>query len=79
MEHTGPIMWEVADAWTVTPEQCVTLEAWIAARRTPQQVVLRSPIVWLAASGMPNRRITAEFENRHPAVPDSCPKSEAER
>jgi transposase len=61
-------MWEVADALTVTPEQRRTLEAWIAARSAPQQVVLRSHIVLLAASGVPNRRIAAELATSRPTV-----------
>src|SRR5487761_943401 len=44
-------------AVVLTNEERNTLEAWIAARNTPQKVAFRSRIVLLAAEKMSNRAI----------------------
>ena len=61
-------MWGVPVALALTAEQRRTLEAWMAARNTPQKVVFRSRIVLLAASGQPNRRIAHELKTSRPTV-----------
>lgn len=61
-------MWSVPEALSVTDEQRRTLEAWIAARNTPQKVVFRSRIVLLAAEGKANRRIAQELGTSRPSV-----------
>ena len=61
-------MWGVPEALALSVEQRRTLEAWLAARNTPQKVVLRSRIVLLAASGQPNRRIAHELKTSRPTV-----------
>ncbi len=61
-------MWSVPDALWVTTEQRRTLEAWIAARSTPQKVVFRSRIVLMAGEGKANRRIAQELGTSRPSV-----------
>jgi transposase len=61
-------MWSVPGPLAVSAEQKRTLEAWIAARKTPQKVVFRSRIVLLAASGEPNRRIARQLKTSRPTV-----------
>jgi transposase len=61
-------MWDVPQALAISPEQQRTLEAWIAARNTPQKVVFRSRIVLLAAAGKANRRIAEELDTSRPTV-----------
>jgi transposase len=61
-------MWDVPQALAISPEQQRTLEAWIAARNTPQKVVFRSRIVLMAAEGKANRRIAQELQTSRPTV-----------
>ena len=61
-------MWTVPDALPVTVEQRRTLEAWVAARNTPQKVVFRSRIVLMAADGKANRRIAHDLGTSRPSV-----------
>jgi transposase len=61
-------MWDVPQALAISPEQQRTLEAWIAARNTPQKVVFRSRIVLMAAAGKANRRIAEELDTSRPTV-----------
>ena len=50
-------MWNTAPGLVLSDEERRTLEAWIAARNTPQKVVFRSRIVLLAAENTSNRAI----------------------
>ena len=50
-------MWKAASALVLSDEERRTLEAWVAARNTPQKVVFRSRIVLLAAENTSNRAI----------------------
>jgi transposase len=61
-------MWDVPQALAISPEQQRTLEAWIAARNTPQKVVFRSRIVLMASEGKANRRIAQELQTSRPTV-----------
>jgi transposase len=61
-------MWSVPDALVVTDEQRRTLETWVAARNTPQKVVLRARIVLMAAEGKANRRIARDLRTSRPSV-----------
>ena len=61
-------MWDMADRLAMTDEQRRTLEAWVAARTSPQRIVLRSRIVLLAAEGMSNRKIASELKASRPTV-----------
>jgi len=61
-------MWKPPEALPVSPEQRQTLEAWIAARKTPQRLVLRAQIVLKAAAGAPNHRIARELNTSRPSV-----------
>jgi transposase len=61
-------MWDVPQALAISPEQQRTLEAWIAARNTPQKVAFRSRIVLMAAEGKANRRIAQELQTSRPTV-----------
>ncbi|HTS59029.1 MAG TPA: IS630 family transposase [Terriglobales bacterium] len=61
-------MWDVPQALAILPEQQRTLEAWIAARNTPQKVAFRSRIVLMAAEGKANRRIAQELQTSRPTV-----------
>jgi FixJ family two-component response regulator len=61
-------MWDVPQALAISQEQLRTLEAWIAARNTPQKVVFRSRIVLMAAEGKANRRIAQELQTSRPTV-----------
>jgi hypothetical protein len=45
-----------------------TLEAWIAARNSPQKVVFRSRLVLMASTGMANRRIAQDLNTSRPTV-----------
>ena len=45
-------MWKPPEALLISPGQRQTLETWIAARKTPQRLVLRAQIVLQAAAGM---------------------------
>jgi transposase len=61
-------MWDVPQALAISQEQQRTLEAWIAARKTPQKVVFRSRIVLMAAEGTANRRIAQALQTSRPTV-----------
>jgi transposase len=61
-------MWDVPQALAISDEQQRTLQAWIAARNTPQKVVFRSRIVLMAAEGKANRRIAHELQTSRPRV-----------
>lgn len=55
-------MWNVPAPLSLDQEQEKVLRTWVAARNTPQKIVLRSRIVLLAAAGKPNYRIARELE-----------------
>jgi transposase len=61
-------MWDVADPLPISGEQRRTLEAWIAARNSPQKVVFRSRLVLMASTGMANRRIAQDLNTSRPTV-----------
>src|SRR2546427_2915337 len=61
-------MWDVADPLPISAEQRRTLEAWIAARNSPQKVVFRSRLVLMASTGMANRRIAQDLNTSRPTV-----------
>ena len=61
-------MWETCEALTITEEQREVLQAWIAARNSPQKVVFRSRIVLSAANGTSNRQIAIELQTSRPTV-----------
>jgi len=61
-------MWDVPQPLAISDEQQRTLQAWIAARNTPQKVVFRSRIVLMAAEGKANRRIAQELQTSRPTV-----------
>lgn len=50
-------MWNIASPLILSDEERKTLEAWVAARNTPQKVVFRSRLVLLAAEHSSNRAI----------------------
>ena len=50
-----------AEPLSVSREQRETLERWIRASATPQQVALRARIVLMAADGRANNRVAAEL------------------
>ena len=54
-------MWNIAPALVLTEEERKTLEAWIAARNTPQKVVFRARIVLLAAEHVSNRAMARQL------------------
>lgn len=55
-------MWNVPAPLVLTEEHNRVLQTWIAARNTPQKIVLRSRIVLLAAAGKAHRAIAKELE-----------------
>jgi transposase len=61
-------MWKPPEALPISPEQRQTLETWIAARKTPQRLVLRAQIVLRAGAGMANHRIARELNTSRPSV-----------
>ena len=61
-------MWDPPAAITLTEDDRRTLEAWVAARTTPQRVAFRARIILLAATGAPNRRIAHEVRTSRPTV-----------
>ena len=61
-------MWNVPEALSITPEQRRTLEAWIAARNSPQKVVFRASVILLASDGIANRRIAQQLGTSRPTV-----------
>jgi len=54
-------MWDVPAPLPLNQEQEKVLQTWVAARNTPQKIVLRSRIVLMAAAGKANRRIAREL------------------
>ena len=46
-------MWDSPEAIPLTPEDRRTLEAWVAARTTPQRLAFRARIVLFFRSGLP--------------------------
>lgn len=61
-------MWNPPDAVQLTDEQRRTLEAWVAARTTPQRVVFRARIILLASTGASNRHIAHQVQTSRPTV-----------
>jgi transposase len=61
-------MWESAEALEVSAEARRTLEGWVAARTSPQRIVMRARIVLLAAEGIANRRIAQDVGASRPTV-----------
>jgi len=61
-------MWKPADALEISPVQEQVLQAWIKAHKTPQNVVMRSRIILLAAEGMSNNRIAQRLSVSRPTV-----------
>src|ERR1700694_5012065 len=61
-------MWDVADPLPISGEQRRTLEAWIAARNSPQKVVFRARLVLLAAEGIAHRKIAQQLDTSRPTV-----------
>jgi len=61
-------MWDSPEAIPLTSEDRRTLEAWVAARTTPQRLAFRARIVLLAATGVSNRRIAREVGASRPTV-----------
>jgi transposase len=60
-------MWTAPDALKLSEEQRCTLSSWVAARNTPQKIVLRVRIV-LAAEGKANRKIARELGTSRQSV-----------
>ena len=54
-------MWSPAAPLPLTDPDRHTLERWLRAQQTPQQVALRARIILLAAEGAANNRIAAEL------------------
>jgi len=52
----------------VSEEQLRTLHAWVAARNTPQKIVLRSRIILLAHDGVANGAIARRLDTSRPNV-----------
>lgn len=61
-------MWKPPEALPISAEQRQTLESWIAARKTPQRLVLRAQIILKAAAGAANHRIARELNTSRPTV-----------
>src|SRR3981081_1049032 len=61
-------MWDSCEALEISKEQREILQAWIAARNSPQKVVFRSRVVLAAASGSANRQSAKELETSRPTV-----------
>jgi transposase len=61
-------MWSVPDALVVSAEHRRTLEAWVAAKNTPQKVAFRARIALLAADGKSNSSIAEELKTSRPTV-----------
>jgi hypothetical protein len=53
-------MWKPPEALSISSEQRQTLETWIAARKTPQRLVLRAEIILKAATGAASDRRATE-------------------
>ncbi len=54
-------MWTAAEPLAITEDQRRTLEQWLRAQSTPQQVALRVRIILMAAEGAANNRIATEL------------------
>ncbi len=54
-------MWTPAETLPITEAHRRTLEQWLRAQRTPQQVALRVRIILMAADGAANNRVAAEL------------------
>lgn len=61
-------MWNTAPALVLSDDERRTLEAWSAARNTPQKVVFRSHIILLAAENAWNRALARELETTRDTV-----------
>lgn len=61
-------MWKPPEALSISSEQRQTLETWIAARKTPQRLVLRAQIILKAAAGAANHRIARDLNTSRPTV-----------
>ena len=61
-------MWAPAQSLEVSEEQLRTLRVWVAAKTTPQRVVLRSRIVLLAHEGLANHAIARRLDISRPTV-----------
>ena len=61
-------MWNPAEKLSITEEQRVTLQAWVAAKTSPQRTVLRARICLLAAEGLPTRVIARSLKTSRPTV-----------
>jgi len=61
-------MWDSPAPLSVTDAQRRVLEAWVAARNTPQTIAFRARIVLLAATGVSNRRIARTLATSRPTV-----------
>jgi transposase len=54
-------MWTAAEPLAITEDQRRTLEQWLRAQKTPQQVAVRARIILMAADGAANNRIAGEL------------------
>ena len=61
-------MWNPAKKLSITEEEPKTLNAWVAAKTSPQRTVLRARICLLAAEGLPNRAIAKALKTSRPTV-----------
>ena len=61
-------MWNPPEALPLTDEQRRTLEAWVAARTTPQRLAFRARIILLASTGASNRHIAHQVQTSRPTV-----------
>lgn len=61
-------MWTSAERLQLSDQDLRTLRAWVAARNTPQKVVLRSRIVLLAHRGLANNAIAQQLAISRPTV-----------
>ncbi len=61
-------MWAPAQPLEISEEQERTLRAWVAAKTTPQRIVLRSRIVLLAHEGLGNRAVAQRLKISRPTV-----------
>jgi transposase len=52
-------MWRAVEPLSITEAHRRTLEQWLRAQRTPQQVALRARIILMAADGAANNRVAA--------------------
>ena len=61
-------MWTPPDAVALTDDQRRTLEAWVAARTTPQRLAFRARIILLANTGASNSHIAQQVHTSRPTV-----------